>query len=116
MRLRIETGRRAGFQTMAEIAAGDERDRPLYGCDRLSNAVAEAQVIFIRKKAVAERDYFSIPTVALQEVERHRRPVIKIGVSDSQSDQIVLLRRASNLGQQVIIERCLNLCFRRAEH
>src|SRR5438132_4642663 len=99
MRVGVVACGRFGFQAMAEIATGDECYRPSHGCDCLANAIAEAQVIFIRKKAVAERNYFSIPTVALQEVERHRRPVIEIGVSDSQSDQIVLLGRASNLGQ-----------------
>ena len=79
VRFRIKSRGRAGFQPVTEIAAGNKRDRPSQRSDRLADAVTEAQVVFVRKETVPERDNFAVPTVPLQEIERHGRAVIEIG-------------------------------------
>ena len=96
VRVRIKSRGRAGFQPVTEIAAGDKRDGPSQGSDRLADAIAKAQVVFVRKEAVAERYNFAVPTVALKEIERHRRTMIEIA-SDSQRNQAVPFGRTSDL-------------------
>jgi len=58
--------------------AGNERHLPPNSINRRADAIAKAQVIFIGKKAVAQRDYASVTAVALQKLKRHRGAVIEI--------------------------------------
>ena len=83
MRLCVVAGGRVGRQTVTKISAGDERDRSpnFFGC--ASDALAKTEVIVIGKKAVPQRDHAAIPTVALQEIQRHRRAMIEIEPLDS---------------------------------
>src|SRR6266446_4841218 len=73
-------------------------------------------MIFIGKEAVAERDDASIPTVALQEVERDRRAVIEIESVDSARGEIFFSRGLRDLIQQFVIQFGVNRRSRRAKH
>jgi hypothetical protein len=84
---------------VTKIPAGDKRDRPSQRSNRLTYAVAKAQVIFVRKEAVPERDNFAVPTVALEEIERHGGTVIEFGVCNSQRDQVALFGGTRDLAQ-----------------
>ena len=89
MRVGIVPGRSAALQTMTEIATGNEGHGASDLLDRPLDALAEAQVVFIGKEAVAERNDAPMPTVALQEVERYRRAVIEIESFDPHHRQIL---------------------------
>src|SRR5437660_11897841 len=78
MRVGIVTGRSVALQTMTEIAAGNEGHGASHFLDRLPDALAEAEVIFIGKEAVAERDDAPMPTIVSQAIERHRSAVIEL--------------------------------------
>ncbi len=100
---------------MTEITAGNESDTPPNFFDRRAYASAKTQMIFVRKKAITERDYFSIPAVALQEVERNRCAVIEIESFDSYRLKILFFSRRSNFVQQFFIKFSMSGCSWRAK-
>src|SRR6266513_4855108 len=103
MRLRVVAGGRVGFQPVTEIAAGDERHPPPNSINRRADAIAKAQMIFIGKKAVAERNHASVPTVTLQKIERHGGAVIEIAAYAHHLERS-FRRSARNLFQQFFIQ------------
>src|SRR5258708_164650 len=115
MCFRVIAGRCLELQAVTQIAAGDERDRPLELFDGLPDAPAEPHVICIGKKAIAKSDDPSIPTVTWQKVERNRRAVIKIKSPDSDRLQILISSDARNLIQQFVVELSMHSCGRRAK-
>src|SRR5436190_8954401 len=73
-------------------------------------------MIFIGKEAVAERDDVSMPTIALQEVERYRRAVIEIESIYSVRGEIFFSRGFRDLIQQFVIQFGVNRRSRRPKH
>jgi flavin-dependent dehydrogenase len=76
-RVGVKARGRAGLETVAQVAAGDERGGAAHSLDGPADARAEAYVVFVGEKAVAERDYAPAPVVAREEVERDGRAVIQ---------------------------------------
>ena len=73
-------------------------------------------MIFIGKEAVAERDDAPMPTIALQEIERHRSTVIEIESFDSHHRESLFGGHPGHLVQQLIVKFGVNRGSRRAEH
>ena len=107
MRLRIVAGGRVGLQPVTEISAGNERHPPPNFINRRADAIAKAQMIFAGKKAIAERDHASVPTVALQEIKRHGCAVIQIAAY-SHHLELLFARSTRNFFQELFIQLSVN--------
>src|SRR5713226_3134079 len=107
MRLRVVAGRRVWLQPVAEIAAGDERHRAPDSIDGRADAIAKAEMIVVGKKAVAECDHATVPTIALQEIERDGRAVIEIAANAHHVERS-FGGSARNFFQELFIQLCVN--------
>src|SRR6267143_5094330 len=99
---------------MTEIAAGDEGNSASQLLNGCTDANAKAHMIFIGKKTVAQGDDATGPTVTLQKIERHRRPMIEIEVFDSHHDQKFVCRCARDLVKEFVVQLSMDGRRRRA--
>src|SRR5689334_11243741 len=83
MCIAMEAGWRMRREPMTQVSARYERYRSPDTLNRAFYAFAEAKMIFVRQKAVAERDHSPLPTVSQQKVERDGRAVIEIAIGQS---------------------------------
>jgi len=65
---------------MTQISTRNEPDRPANLIHRPLDALSETQVVFVREKAITERDDVSMPTISQQKIERHRRAMIDVRI------------------------------------
>src|SRR5262249_17005841 len=103
------------FQAMTQVAAGNECDRTANSLDRFADALAEAHVIFIRQKTVAQGDDLAAPAITLQKVKGNCSAVIEIVPLDSFHGQSVFTGDAGNRVEQFLVKFGVHGRRRRAE-
>ena len=111
----VEARGRTRLESMTQVAARDKGRRAsklLYGA---RDADAEAYVVFVGKKTVAERDAAPAPTVAHEEVERHGGAVIQLARLETCDAEAFFLRGLFNRGEEFRVERRVHGCVRGAE-